>query len=54
MINFLYGCAILLLFFISQTEKVDLENTLVDESQRQLKEQEASSRLRKEKGSGMI
>ncbi|XP_044508728.1 oxysterol-binding protein-related protein 1C-like isoform X2 [Mangifera indica] len=34
-----------------ETEKVDLENTLVDESQRQLKEQEASSRLRKEKGS---
>ncbi|XP_031256645.1 oxysterol-binding protein-related protein 1C-like isoform X1 [Pistacia vera] len=34
-----------------ETEKVDLENTLVDESQRQLKEQEASSMLRQEKGS---
>ncbi|RVW17648.1 Oxysterol-binding protein-related protein 1C [Vitis vinifera] len=31
------------------TEKVDLENTLVDESQRQLKEQGASSRLRQDK-----
>ncbi|KAJ4715143.1 Oxysterol-binding protein-related protein like [Melia azedarach] len=34
-----------------ETEKVDLENTLVDESQRQLKEQEGSSRLRQDKGS---
>lgn len=38
-----------------ETEKVDLENTLVDESQRQLKEQGDSSRLRQDKyseGSG--
>lgn len=32
-----------------ETEKVDLENTVVDESQRQLKEDAASSRLRQEK-----
>ncbi|XP_043712899.1 oxysterol-binding protein-related protein 1C-like [Telopea speciosissima] len=32
-----------------ETEKVDLENTLVDESQRQLKEQGASSRSRQDK-----
>ncbi|KAM0948919.1 putative oxysterol-binding protein [Dioscorea sansibarensis] len=38
-----------------ETEKVDLENTLVDESQRQAKEDESSSRSRQEKyseGSG--
>ncbi|KAL2317763.1 hypothetical protein Fmac_031639 [Flemingia macrophylla] len=35
-----------------ETEKVDLENTVVDESQRQLNDQEASSRLRQEKSSG--
>ncbi|TKY56202.1 Oxysterol-binding protein-related protein 1C [Spatholobus suberectus] len=34
-----------------ETEKVDLENTVVDESQRQLNDQEASSRLRQEKSS---
>ncbi|CAA6675355.1 unnamed protein product [Spirodela intermedia] len=34
------------------TEKVDLENTFVDESQRQLKEDELSSRSRLEKDSG--
>lgn len=32
-----------------ETEKVDLENTVVDESQRQLNDQEASSILREEK-----
>ncbi|KAK9291524.1 hypothetical protein L1049_019472 [Liquidambar formosana] len=32
-----------------ETEKVDLENTVVDESQRQLKDQEASSRSRQDK-----
>lgn len=37
-----------------QTEKVDLENTVVDESQRQLKELEPSSGLRQDKSSGMI
>ncbi|XP_047340957.1 oxysterol-binding protein-related protein 1C-like isoform X2 [Impatiens glandulifera] len=35
-----------------ETEKVDLENTVVDESQRNLKESESSSRLRQEKSSG--
>ncbi|KAI8531261.1 hypothetical protein RHMOL_Rhmol11G0122900 [Rhododendron molle] len=34
-----------------QTEKVDLENTVVDESQRQLKELEPSSGLRQDKSS---
>ncbi|RDX93274.1 Oxysterol-binding protein-related protein 1C, partial [Mucuna pruriens] len=34
-----------------ETEKVDLENTVVDESQRQLNDQEASSRLRQDKSS---
>ncbi|OIW04481.1 hypothetical protein TanjilG_01654 [Lupinus angustifolius] len=32
-----------------ETEKVDLENTVVDESQRQLNDEEVSSRLRQEK-----
>ncbi|CAL5414455.1 unnamed protein product [Camellia sinensis] len=35
-----------------ETEKVDLENTVVDESQRQLMEQGPSSRLRQDKSSG--
>lgn len=35
-----------------QTEKVDLENTVVDESQRQFNDEEASSILRQEKFSG--
>lgn len=35
-----------------QTEKVDLENTVVDESQRQLKEVGQSSRSNQEKYSG--
>ncbi|XP_052736374.1 oxysterol-binding protein-related protein 1C isoform X3 [Vigna angularis] len=34
-----------------ETEKVDLENTVVDESQRQLNDQEVSSRLGQEKSS---
>ncbi|KAL9315722.1 hypothetical protein ACSQ67_016723 [Phaseolus vulgaris] len=34
-----------------ETEKVDLENTVVDESQRQLNDQEVSSGLRQEKSS---
>ncbi|KAI8031799.1 Oxysterol-binding protein-related protein 1C [Camellia lanceoleosa] len=34
-----------------ETEKVDLENTVVDESQRQAKDQEASSRLQYSEGS---
>ncbi|RVX22468.1 Oxysterol-binding protein-related protein 1C [Vitis vinifera] len=38
----------------SEDRKVDLENTLVDESQRQLKEQGASSRLRQDKYSGLL
>ncbi|XP_052201872.1 oxysterol-binding protein-related protein 1C-like isoform X2 [Diospyros lotus] len=37
-----------------ETEKVDLENTVVDESQRQLKELGSSSRLRQEKSSGSV
>ncbi|QHN94064.1 oxysterol-binding protein-related protein 1C isoform X2 [Arachis ipaensis] len=35
-----------------ETEKVDLENTVVDESQRQWNDQETSSTLRQEKSSG--
>ncbi|XP_057504507.1 oxysterol-binding protein-related protein 1C-like isoform X2 [Actinidia eriantha] len=35
-----------------ETEKVDLENTVVDESQRQLKELGVSSKLRQDKSSG--
>ncbi|KAI8531262.1 hypothetical protein RHMOL_Rhmol11G0122900 [Rhododendron molle] len=37
--------------FLRMTEKVDLENTVVDESQRQLKELEPSSGLRQDKSS---
>ncbi|KAL6637693.1 hypothetical protein ACP70R_025265 [Stipagrostis hirtigluma subsp. patula] len=37
-----------------ETEKVDLENTLVDESQRQSKEYGSASKSRNEKYSGMI
>nr|XP_010916543.1 oxysterol-binding protein-related protein 1C isoform X4 [Elaeis guineensis] len=37
-----------------ETEKVDLENTLVDESQRQSKEYGSASRSRHEKSSGMM
>uniref|UniRef100_A0A0E0D5D1 PH domain-containing protein n=1 Tax=Oryza meridionalis TaxID=40149 RepID=A0A0E0D5D1_9ORYZ len=37
-----------------ETEKVDLENTLVDESQRQSKEYGSTSRSKNEKYSGMI
>ncbi|CAL5348329.1 unnamed protein product [Camellia sinensis] len=36
---------------VARTEKVDLENTVVDESQRQLMEQGPSSRLRQDKSS---
>lgn len=39
--------------FVLQTEKVDLENTVVDESQRQCKEVGPSARLRQDKYSGM-
>ena len=37
-----------------KTEKVDLENTLVDESQRQSKEYGCASISRNEKCSGMV
>ena len=43
-----------LLFFSMKTEKVDLENTLVDESQRQSKEYGCASISRNEKCSGMV
>lgn len=39
--------------FVLQTEKVDLENTVVDESQRQWKDVGPSTRLRQDKYSGM-
>lgn len=41
------------LIFVLQTEKVDLENTVVDESQRQCKEVGPSAQLRQDKYSGM-
>lgn len=50
----LAGVLITSIYCIFQTEKVDLENTVVDESQRQWKEQGASPRLRQDKCSGMI
>jgi hypothetical protein len=45
----MYSCVALL-----KTEKVDLENTLVDESQRQSKEYGSASKPRHEKYSGTI
>lgn len=37
-----------------QSEKVDLENTVVDESQRQFEDHGASSSMRQDKSSGKL